>query len=118
MEVITIFAGVILAQITPGPNLMAIAAVSLGVGRTAGFMAALGIAVGVFGWAVSFAFGMGAFVTAFPETLVVLRLIGGGYFLYLGLMALRGRFLAPERCHRPRGRRLAMGRRFAGACSW
>ena len=92
MVVLTIFAGVILAQITPGPNLMAIAAVSLGVGRAAGIAAAFGIAVGVLGWAVGFAFGMGAFVAAFPETLVALRLIGGGYFLYLGLMALRRSF--------------------------
>ena len=35
---------------------------------------------------------MGAFVAAFPEALAALRLIGGGYFLYLGLMALRRSF--------------------------
>jgi len=92
MEVLTIFAGIILAQVTPGPNLMATAAVSLGAGRVAGIAAALGIAVGVLGWSVGFAFGMGAFVAAFPEALVALRLIGGGYFIYLGLMALRRSF--------------------------
>jgi threonine efflux protein len=92
MEVLTIFAGIILAQITPGPNLIAIAAISLGAGRAAGIAAAFGIAVGVLGWSICFAFGMGAFVAAFPEALVALRLIGGVYFLYLGLMALRRSF--------------------------
>ncbi len=88
-EILTLVAGVLLAQITPGPNMMAVAAASLASGRRPGLATAAGIASGVLVWATLFAFGIGAVLDAYPETLTAMRLIGGGYLLYLGLRALR-----------------------------
>ena len=52
-------------------------------------MTAVGIAFGVLVWATLFAFGIGAVLQAYPETLTAMRLIGGGYLLYLGIRSLR-----------------------------
>jgi threonine/homoserine/homoserine lactone efflux protein len=80
--------GVFLAQMAPGPNLMAVSSISLGSGRKAGVMTAAGVASGVFVWAVLFTIGIGAFLKAFPETITAMKLLGGGYLLYLGARAL------------------------------
>lgn len=68
--------------------MMAVAAASLGGGRRSGTATAAGVAVGVFVWAILFAFGVGALLQAFPETLTAMRLLGGGYLLYLGIRAM------------------------------
>ncbi|MGO4571479.1 LysE family translocator [Microvirga sp. 2TAF3] len=80
--------GIFLAQVSPGPNLMAVSSASLGSGRLVGFSTAAGVATGVFIWAVLFALGIGAFLKAFPQTIMAMRLLGGGYLVYLGLKAL------------------------------
>ena len=89
IEVLTVFVGIFLAQISPGPNMMAVASASLGSGRGAGVATALGVASGVIVWSLLFSIGVGAFLQAFPQTLIDLRLIGGGYLLFIGLKALR-----------------------------
>lgn len=92
IEIATVFLGIMLAQMTPGPNMMAVASVSLGASRTSGLMTAAGIATGVFIWAILFALGIGALLNAFPETLTAMRFIGGGYLIFLSLKALRSAF--------------------------
>ncbi|NIA68195.1 LysE family translocator [Pelagibius litoralis] len=89
IEVVTVFLGIVFAQAAPGPNMMAVAAASLGSGRFHGVATAAGIASGVFIWAILFALGIGAVLQAFPQTVMAMRLLGGGYLLYLGLRALR-----------------------------
>ena len=89
LELMPLFLGVFLAQASPGPNLMAVSAQALAQGRGAGVLVAAGVATGVFVWAIVFAFGMGALLVAVPETLVAMKLLGGGYLMYLGLRALR-----------------------------
>lgn len=94
IEIATVFAGVFLAQAAPGPNMMAVASSSLGTGRAAGIATTLGVATGVLVWCMLFAFGVGAVLQAVPETLTAMRLLGGGYLLFLGIKALRAS-LAP-----------------------
>lgn len=89
IEIATVFLGIVLAQMAPGPNMMAVASASLGTGRASGVATAAGIATGVFCWSLLFALGIGAMLKAFPQSLVAMRFIGGGYLLYLGLRALR-----------------------------
>lgn len=92
IEILTLLTGIILAQASPGPNMMAVAAASLGTGRQTGVATALGIASGVFLWSLLFFVGVGALLTTFPESLILLRFLGGGYLLYLGLRSLRSLF--------------------------
>lgn len=93
-ELLPLAVGVVLAQVSPGPNLMAVSANALGAGRAAGIATAAGVATGVFVWAVLFAFGVGAIIAALPSVLVVIKLLGGAYLTFLGLRALRTAFSA------------------------
>ncbi|WP_179380393.1 LysE family translocator [Jannaschia marina] len=84
-----VLVGVAAAQASPGPNLVAVASAALGRGRAAGLWVTAGVASGMLVWAVAVAFGLGALFTAFPATLVALKLIGGAYLLYLSQKGLR-----------------------------
>jgi threonine/homoserine/homoserine lactone efflux protein len=90
--IVGLFVGVLLAQVSPGPNMMAVASASLGTDRRSGIATAAGVASGVFIWAILFALGIGAILETFPQTVTAMKLIGGGYLLYLGFRALRSAF--------------------------
>ena len=92
IEIAIVLFAVITAQVTPGPNMMAVASSSLGSGRKAGLITAMGISVGVFLWAVAFTTGGGAFIAAFPETVTAMKLVGGAYLLFLAFTAVRRAF--------------------------
>jgi len=81
--------GVIAAQASPGPNLIAVASAALGQGRRAGVFVTLGVSTGMLFWAVAVAYGLGIVFTAYPVSLVLLKLIGGAYLVWLASRALR-----------------------------
>ncbi|MEM9798392.1 MAG: LysE family transporter [Pseudomonadota bacterium] len=81
--------GVLAAQAAPGPNLVAVASVALAQGRQSALWVVGGVASGMLVWSLGTAFGLGALLTAFPLSLVAMKLLGGGYLLYLGLRAAR-----------------------------
>lgn len=89
LEIAGVLLGIFLAQVSPGPNLMAVSSASLGGGRMVGFATTGGVATGVFIWSILFALGIGAFLKAFPEAITAMRLLGGGYLIYLALKAVR-----------------------------
>ena len=81
--------GVVLAQASPGPNMMAVASLALGQSRRAALLVVLGIGAGTLVWAAAGSFGLGALFNAFPLLLTVLRFAGGLYLLLVGMRALR-----------------------------
>ena len=83
------FAGTLAAQLSPGPNLLAVAGVALGQGRRPAIAVAAGVATGATAWGLAFALGVSALFEAHPSLGVALQFLGGGYFLYVGLRALR-----------------------------
>lgn len=85
--------GVVLAQLSPGANMMAVIAVALGQGRRHAVLVALGIASGSLVWAAAVALGLGAVFQAWPVTLTVLKYAGGLYLLIIGGKALRAALL-------------------------
>jgi threonine/homoserine/homoserine lactone efflux protein len=87
-DLIALFAGVALVQVAPGPNSVALAGIALRDGRRPALLAAGGIALGVFVWAVLFAFGIGALVRGRPALLTGLELLGGAYLLFLAARIL------------------------------
>ena len=111
-ELLPLIFGVFLAQVSPGPNMMAVSSISLGSGRRAGALTAAGVASGVFVWAVLFAFGIDAFLAAFPQTITAMKLIGGGYLLYLGLRSLRSAFNGSGQTAAVADRRAAYGQAY------
>lgn len=84
--------GVLAAQISPGPNLAAVASVGLAQGRRPALFVVTGISSGMLIWSMATALGLGALIEAFPLSLLVLKFIGGGYLLFLGIKAARATF--------------------------
>lgn len=85
-------AGVVLAQISPGPNLLAVASAALGQGRRAALFVTLGVATAIFAWVSMASFGLAALFTAFPSMLTIMKMVGGIYLSYLAAKALRSSF--------------------------
>lgn len=79
---------VVLSQILPGPNLLAVIAAAFGQGRRAGLFVALGVATAIFIWMGLAAFGLASLFARFPVSLLVLQLLGGAYLSYLSVNAL------------------------------
>ncbi len=87
-HLLPLLAGIVLAQSSPGPNMLAVASVSLGSGRPAGLLTVAGVATGTLIWSVLFAFGAGALLTAFPQLITAMKLVGGAYLLYIAARAI------------------------------
>ena len=87
--------GLILAQISPGPNVLAVAGAALGQGRRPALFVSLGVASAIFAWVVITALGFGALLKLYPSLLTAMKLLGGGYLVFLGakslLTVIRGR---------------------------
>lgn len=81
--------GVLAAQVSPGPNLAAVASVGLAQGRRPALFVVTGISSGMLLWSMATALGLGALIEAFPMSLLLLKFLGGGYLLFLGLKAAR-----------------------------
>lgn len=80
---------VMLALMSPGPNILAVIGTSMGVGRQEGIALALGVGFGAFLW-VSFAvMGFTAVISKYAIVMFVLKILGGFYLLWLGYKALR-----------------------------
>lgn len=84
-----VLAALIAMQLSPGPNLVAVASAAMGRSRRAALSVALGIASGAVIWVVLVAFGLGVVLKAFPSMLTAFKLVGGGYLLWIAFRALR-----------------------------
>ncbi|WP_299749615.1 LysE family translocator [uncultured Tateyamaria sp.] len=81
--------GVLAAQISPGPNLAAVASVGLAQGRRPALFLVTGISSGMLVWSMATALGLGVLIEAFPLSLLFLKFLGGSYLLFLGIKAAR-----------------------------
>ncbi|MGI9386811.1 MAG: LysE family translocator [Methyloligellaceae bacterium] len=75
-------------QLAPGPNLMAVASAGLAGGRVPALGVAAGVSTASMIWGTSVAFGLGTFLAAYPVSLLLLKFVGGGYLLWVGLRSL------------------------------
>ena len=80
--------GVMLAQAAPGPNFLAVVSAALGQGRRAALWTVLGVATGMLIWAAAVAFGLAVLLALYPVLLVAMKIVGGGYLLFMGWHAL------------------------------
>jgi RhtB (resistance to homoserine/threonine) family protein len=84
-----VFMGVVqLAAMAPGPDFVIVTRHAAISGRRAGMAAGLGIASGVFVWAVVAAFGVASLLAASAVAFTVVKLVGAAYLAYLGVKAL------------------------------
>lgn len=78
-----------IAVISPGPAVVALINTSITKGRKAGMAFATGIMTGSLVWASLSAIGLAALIAAYGELLIVIKIAGGLYLLYLAWKAFR-----------------------------
>src|SRR4029434_6295605 len=78
-----------LAQMSPGPNILAVIGTSMGIGRREGIALALGVACGTFLWVSLTVIGFTAVIATYASVMVALKILRGLYLLWLGYKALR-----------------------------
>jgi len=78
-----------LAWLSPGPNMLAVASVTVSKGRRAGVATALGLASGGLAWATLTIMGAATAFEIFPNAVLAFRLVGASYLIWLGYKYLR-----------------------------
>jgi threonine/homoserine/homoserine lactone efflux protein len=78
----------LLLNLAPGPDMMYVLGRSMGQGRRAGIVSALGIFVGCFFHICAAALGLAALLRSSPLLFHIVRLAGAGYLIYLGISLL------------------------------
>ncbi|MDB2407107.1 LysE family translocator [Jannaschia sp.] len=72
-----------------GPNIAAIMATSMAHGRRRGLAMACGVALGSIIWATLTVMGLASIITAYAGAVLVLKLFGAAFLLWLAVKALR-----------------------------
>ena len=75
----------------PGPSLLFTIGRALTVGRRAALLSVLGNALGLIAQIVAVALGLGAVVAASAAAYTVLKIVGAGWVVWLGIQAIRHR---------------------------
>jgi threonine/homoserine/homoserine lactone efflux protein len=73
----------------PGPAVLYVTSRSIGQGRSAGFISALGIGVGTLVHAAAAAAGLSALLMSSAMAFSVVKYLGAAYLIYLGIQKLR-----------------------------
>lgn len=86
---LVLFAGTSLALLAvPGPAVIYVVTRSLDQGRRAGIVSVLGIEAGTFAYALAAATGLTGLIAASEVGFTVVRYVGAGYLVYLGVRKL------------------------------
>lgn len=80
---------VMLALMSPGPNILAVIGTSMGAGRRQGIALALGVGCGTFVWVSLAVLGFTTIIAKYAVIIFTLKILGGAYLLWLGYKALR-----------------------------
>lgn len=88
-HLLVVFAAYVIAAGSPGPSNLRIMGVAMNQGRKAGLTLAAGVISGSLIWGISAATGVSALLARYAEALLVLKIFGGIYLLYLAVRAAR-----------------------------
>ncbi|MBN8189788.1 LysE family translocator [Salipiger thiooxidans] len=88
-HLLVVFTAYVIAAGSPGPSNLRIMGVAMNHGRKAGLALAAGVITGSLIWGVSAATGVSALLARYAEALIVLKIFGGIYLLYLAVRAAR-----------------------------
>lgn len=90
-HVLSVFlAAVIVLAVSPGPDMLYVMSRSLGQGRAAGVLSAVGVIAGAFIHLAAAAFGLSELFRHSPLAFEAVRYVGAAFLLYLAWRALRG----------------------------
>ncbi|HET9140007.1 LysE family translocator [Actinophytocola sp.] len=99
----------VLFAVLPGPGMLYVLARSLRGGRADGVRSVLGNGIGALGHVAAAAVGLSALLAASATAFTVLKLLGAGYLIYLGVRALLDRDSAAAPPDVARANRSAVG---------
>lgn len=83
------YSAFLIAIASPGPNVLAIMATSMGTGRPSGIALAMGVATGSLSWAILTIFGLSATLAAYASALLAIKVFGGLYLLWLAYKSFK-----------------------------
>lgn len=93
-HLLIVYTAYIIAAGSPGPSNMRIMGVAMHNGRRAALFLAAGVVSGSIFWGAMAATGVSAVLTRYAEALIVLKIFGGLYLLYLAVKAGRAALAA------------------------
>ena len=82
--------GAMLLLLIPGPAVLYITSRSIGLGRAAGLVSAMGIAVGTLFHVAAATLGLSALLVSSAAAFQFVKYAGAAYLIYLGIRTLRG----------------------------
>lgn len=88
------YSAYLVATASPGPSNLAIMAMAMNSGRKAALWFAFGVMSGSFVWALLVAFGLSAVLASYSQALIVIKLLGGIYLLWLACKSARSALTA------------------------
>lgn len=94
-QILLVYTAYVIAAGSPGPSNMRIMGVAMTQGRPAALTLSAGVVTGSLFWGLMAATGLSAILTRYAEALILLKILGGLYLVYLGLKAARAA-LSPE----------------------
>lgn len=96
-QLLLVYTTYVIAAGSPGPSNMRIMDVAMNQGRKAGLMFAAGVVTGSIFWGLMAATGVSAILTRFAEALIILKIFGGFYLLYLAFKAGSAAMMSDEK---------------------
>ncbi|WP_051161576.1 LysE family translocator [Nocardia transvalensis] len=87
-QVLGVGGAMLLGAISPGPDFVIVVRNAMLSGRRAGVASAAGVALGVFVWAALSGLGIAGLLAASAVAYTVVKLVGAGYLMFLGVRAL------------------------------
>ncbi len=88
-QVLTFLLAALVLTATPGPDNLMVLSTGMSRGRRPGMAFGLGCALGCLSHTVLAVIGVSALVAASPMAFTLLKWVGGGYLVWLGVQALR-----------------------------
>jgi threonine/homoserine/homoserine lactone efflux protein len=88
-QVIAFLLTAMLLTVTPGPDNLMVLSVGVSKGKRSGIVFGLGCALGCISHTVLAVVGVGALIAASPTAFTLLKTVGGGYLIWLGIQVLR-----------------------------
>jgi threonine/homoserine/homoserine lactone efflux protein len=95
-NLLAFLAAAIVLVVMPGPTVLFVVGRSIALGRRVGLLSVLGNAIGLIPVVIAVAFGVGAIVMQSEVVFTILKFVGAGYLVYLGIQAIRHRKQAAE----------------------
>ena len=102
-QLLLVYAAYVIAAASPGPSNMQIMGVAMNNGRRAALLLAAGVVSGSIFWGMMAATGISALLTRYAEALIVLKIFGGLYLLYLAFKAARAALSSGGKAVQPPG---------------